>query len=48
MRVALVLVLTLSASAVSSGRAQNPASSPLPLSNAVQVVTTADIASLAD
>lgn len=48
MRVALALVLTLSASAVSAVRAQNPASSPLPLSNAVQIVTTANIASLAD
>ena len=48
MRVALALVLTLSAGATSAGYAQNPASSPLPLSNAVQIVTTTNIAELAD
>jgi len=48
MRVALALVLTLSADAMSAARAQNPASSTLPVSNAVQIMTTANVAALAD
>ena len=48
MRVALALVLTLSAGAMSAVHAQNPASSDLPMSNAVQIVTTTSFAALAD
>ena len=48
MRVALALVLTLSAGAMSAVRAQNPASSTLPVSNAVQILTTTNVAALAD
>ena len=48
MRVALALVLTLSADAMSAARAQNPASSTLPVSNAVQILTTTNVAALAD
>lgn len=49
MRVALVLFATFSVCATSAARAQNPApSSPPPPSNAVQVLSTARLAALAD
>jgi mannose-6-phosphate isomerase-like protein (cupin superfamily) len=47
MRVALALALMLSAGARSAARAQNPPAS-VPRSNAVQIVTTKDLAALAD
>ena len=47
MRVALALALTLSAAAMSAAHAQNPPGA-LPRSNAVQIVTTKDLAALAD
>ena len=47
MRVALAVVLTLSAGAMSAAHAQNPPAS-VPRSNAVQIVTTKDLAALAD
>ena len=48
MRVAVALLLTLSLGAMSTVHAQNPASSTVPLSNAVQILTTTDLAALAD
>ena len=48
MRVALGLVFTLSAGAVSAVHAQNPAPSTPPLSNAVQILTTTNLAAIAD
>jgi mannose-6-phosphate isomerase-like protein (cupin superfamily) len=47
MRVALALALTLSAAATSAAHAQNPPAA-LPRSNTVQIVTTKDLAALAD
>ena len=48
MRVALALFCTLSVGAMSAVHAQNPASSTPPVSNAVQILTTTNLAALAD
>jgi len=48
MRVAPALLLTLLVGAMSTVHAQNPASSALPVSNAVQILTTTHLAALAD
>ena len=48
MRAALALVFTLSAVATSAGYAQNPASPTPPVSKAVQILTTTNLAALAD
>ena len=48
MRVALAVVLSLTAAAASVVRAQNPATSTPPMSSAVQILTTANLAAIAD
>jgi len=48
MRVAPALLFTLSVGAMSTVHAQNPASPTPPLSNAVQILTTTNLAALAD
>ena len=48
MRVAPVLFAILAASAASIAQAQNPAPSTPPVSNAVQILTTTNLAALAD
>jgi mannose-6-phosphate isomerase-like protein (cupin superfamily) len=48
MRVALVLFASLSACAATAARAQNAAPATPPVSNAVQILTTTNLAALAD